>query len=283
MNTILKLATKHWLRRYKKKKIIPSVRAVFLGDVVSTQVIMDGIFSGYEIKALEQYVFPYLKGNGVALDIGANIGNHAASFSKHFKKIYAFEINKVVFHILQSNAVGTNIIPVHIGLSDAETEVSFVENFANMGASRIDMDSCDESHLVKVIPLDVFAQDNDIKDVSFVKIDVEGHELQVLNGGATFFQNQQPVIGFEALFLKNYSEGQKVQDILEGYGYTHFWEMIPQSHLMRTLKQRCPSSIMSVLKLFMSVSMQKNLVLSPCANLAGKDRELVIASTFDLK
>ena len=283
MQTILKLATKHWLRRYNKKQATPSVRAVLLGDAVSLRVIIDGVFSGPEIKALEQFVFPHLKGHAMALDIGANIGNHAASFSKYFGKIFAFEINEVVFHILQSNTVGTNIIPVHVGLSDQAGEVSFAENFEIMGASRIEVGSSDAAQQMKVVPLDTFARENALTDVSFVKIDVEGHELQVLKGGAAFFQEQQPVLAFEAHFATNPSEGKRVQELLESYGYSHFWEMELQSPFMRRLNANCPKSVARFLKLLIRTSVQKNLMLSPCEQLVGKKRDSVIASTFDLR
>ena len=52
------------------------MRAVFLGDLVSRHVILDGIYEGRELEVLSREVFPRLGRPATALDIGANIGNH---------------------------------------------------------------------------------------------------------------------------------------------------------------------------------------------------------------
>lgn len=279
---ILRAATKLWLRRYRKKQATPMVRAVLLGDGVSTRVITDGVFAGHELDALRRHVFPHLKGRGTALDIGANIGNHAAAFSAAFDRVFAFEINKVVFHILQSNAVGKGITPVHVGLSDQTGELPFVEEFENMGASRIAGPGEAASHHVQVTRLDDYVQAEGLDDVSFVKVDVEGHEAQVFAGGAAFFGAVQPVLAFESLYAGGSApEGDRVEAMLRGYGYDRFWEMVPESGAMRRMAG-WPKAVRNVVKLFIPRAAREALVLSPIDRLSGANRELVVASAFAL-
>lgn len=188
------------MRQFIKKKIVPTVRAVLLGDGISLRIMMDGVFCGNELEVLEHDVFPKLPHMKMALDIGANIGNHAVTFSKNFGTVKAYEINKRIFHILQANAVNTPVEPVNYGLSDEEKNVLFEENFQNMGASSIAEKPTRNSFQVHVKTLDASLTQAEKEQVSFVKMDVEGLELNVLKGGRDFFRKYQPVIAFEGHF-----------------------------------------------------------------------------------
>lgn len=82
--------------------------AVFSRDHVGIRVQVDGL---YEKPYLEFFI-EWLKFNfsGLALDVGANIGNHSVFFSKYFQKVMSFEPNPSTYHLLSYNAtLGKNI------------------------------------------------------------------------------------------------------------------------------------------------------------------------------
>lgn len=75
---------------------------------------------------------------------------------------------------------------------------------------------------VEVTTLDAFARDHDLPRVDFVKIDVEGHELEVLEGAAATIRGHRPVIvcEIEERHLERYGHtADDVFDRLEGAGY----------------------------------------------------------------
>jgi len=185
---IYRLIVKFWLRKYKKQTVIPSVRAVFLGDNLSTEVLLKGVYERYELEALARSAFPHVPRDSYCLDIGANIGNHTNSFAPHFKKIYAFEPNPVVQLILRANTFGKNVEVVECGVSNEKKYVPFAQDFANLGASRITDDGATATRTIQVDRLDDIATRLGLSNVSFVKIDVEGHELQAIEGGACVFE-----------------------------------------------------------------------------------------------
>ena len=138
------------------------------------------------------------KGN--ALDVGCNSGlwTYGLSKQKKINKIISFEPNKeVTKHIYEYNK--NNIRIFHYGLSNKDDEKilnipiykkmvlhgwsSFEKkkNFKNSFSKFIEIKS-------KVMKLDYF----NFKNVSFIKIDVEGHELKLLQGAKKFFKQNKP-------------------------------------------------------------------------------------------
>ena len=80
LSVLQRRATRKWLRRHEREHA-STVRAVFLGDWISQRIILDGIYEGRELEVLSREVFPRLAQPATALDIGANIGNHACYFA----------------------------------------------------------------------------------------------------------------------------------------------------------------------------------------------------------
>lgn len=283
MFTILgKKFLKLWMRQFKKKQIVPTVRGVFLGDAVSLYIMMDGVYSKDELDILEQYIFPKLPHLDLALDIGANIGNHAVTFSNTFKNVKAYEINKRVFHILQSNCVNRSVEPINCGLSDKEKVVFFEENYGNLGGSSIVECPKDNAFTVEVRTLDHSLTDAEKAQVSFVKIDVEGHELNVLKGGKDFFPKYKPVLAFEGFFKSNPDLGDEIQRLLSSWGYSEFLELEPKYGFIRFCQSNFPRPIFNVLKLVLPQKKRQNLRLSKTDRVAGKDHALMIASAFPI-
>jgi FkbM family methyltransferase len=118
-------------------------------------------------------------------DIGANIGYTSLVASHAFPetKIYAFEPGKDTYECLCNNTdcKGSQITPVNIAVSDRAGKASFIENSAYGSLCHPDREP-EESIIVDQTTLSRFAKDNDISRFDIAKIDVEGFELDVING-----------------------------------------------------------------------------------------------------
>ena len=77
--------------------------AIFAHDVIGHKIMLSGWFEHQLINFLEAHIFPLISPNSIALDIGANIGNHSNRFANYFEKVHAFEPNKRCFYLLQAN------------------------------------------------------------------------------------------------------------------------------------------------------------------------------------
>lgn len=278
LKAFMRWVTNKWLKQYRKSTEVSGVRAVFLGDFVSTQVVLHGVYERGGIATLERCVFPKLTTSSVCLDIGANIGNHAAAFSKIFNKVIAFEPNPIVFHVLQANSVGRSILPVNIGLSSQSGQLFFEQEFGNLGASRIVPVPTSTSIKIKVNTLDEEILEHRIEDVSFVKIDVEGHELEVLQGARGVLASQKPVLAMEALYRDDAVTGEKVEVLLRSFGYKFFYKMASNSRLVRFLEGRNVDLNRSVLRFFVSQRQRNDMSLEEIHFVAGQDNPLIVAS-----
>ncbi len=152
---------------------------------------------GPELSHLDEF----LVARETAIDVGANEGLFTYAFSKRFQRVYAFEANEEVTNsITQYNSRKVTLftcglssapcaarfyIPVQKGLTLAGWGSLYRDNLP--GATQfIEKD-------VQLKPLDDFG----ITGVDFLKIDVEGHEIEVLKGAAATIEQSRPVVLIE--------------------------------------------------------------------------------------
>lgn len=177
----------------------------------SFEIDVGSIFRGRRDNYIEWMVyvsgqyfeFPYLNllrrlhQGGVVLDIGANVGNHTLACSEFFDRVYAVEPYPPVYDRLAARKdVSDRIETFRIALSDRSGTVSFkVPSTDNLGVGRI----AEDGHLViETIRGDDFVA-AEIKDpIDLIKIDVEGHETEVIKGLAETLRRDRPTVMFEA-------------------------------------------------------------------------------------
>ena len=222
-SVLLRSAARRWIRLYDEDTQASSVRAVILGDYISGRIILDGVFEGPQLSALARELFPSFSRPATALDIGANIGNHANHFAAYFDRVVAFEPNPQVAAVLRANTVGRPIEVVEMGLSDTPGIRNFEIFPRNLGMSRIIVDCTGVT--IQVEKLDALAEPLELDNVRFVKIDVEGHEAQVLAGGARLLSAQHPVIAMEGHYKTDPEKGAQIASVLDSLGYRYFYRL----------------------------------------------------------
>jgi len=131
----------------------------------------------------------YCKKFRMAVDIGAHVGLWARGLTDRFESVVCFEPCEEFVKILNKNA--PNIAAIHkCALGDSERMVQLNVQQDNTGMTKVVRG---EVGSVPMFPLDHFGLDN----VDFVKIDVEGHELEVVQGGYNTFKRNNPVVIIE--------------------------------------------------------------------------------------
>lgn len=173
--------------------------AIFAFDYIGREIAVRGQFEGDELNVLADFLKPLSTrfASTVALDVGANIGNHSLFFAQRFGKVHAFEPNPRTFGLLKVNASLTDNIVVHnIGLGSKRGRASLNFNPLNVGEASLTP--------VQKGPMDVEIQierlddlSNQLGNVAFIKLDVEGFEPEVLAGAKAFLERFRPVVAFE--------------------------------------------------------------------------------------
>jgi FkbM family methyltransferase len=119
-------------------------------------------------------------------DVGANTGQSAHKFATNFPKarIWSFEPSPDTFKVLKASTAGLkNVTPVNVGFSSASGTMRFDTRNSASDMHQIAADQSDNAlPSARFTKLDDFCAEQRIKDVSFLKIDTEGHDLEVLAG-----------------------------------------------------------------------------------------------------
>jgi FkbM family methyltransferase len=253
---LIRYLARSFIRRQSRAFLAEHTQlAVYSFDLITNEILINGIFEREFLEGLAINVFSKLKSKEVCLDIGANIGNHSVFFSHHFFSVYAFEPNPRALRLLYLNVESLpNISVFPTGLSDSKRKIVLSEVPGNLGSARaIDSARCD-SQAVDVSPLDaVIGIDADVH-VDFIKIDVEGHEISVIRGAHNLLRRDAPVVAIE-LLNKTLSEAEPLIIVeLRGLGYKYFYEFVPNGVLARF-----PRRVWKLSKVFAALFFGKTL------------------------
>lgn len=133
---------------------------------------------------------------GVFFDIGANIGTTSVYVKSKYPnlQIVGIEPGKENSCAFQINTIINNMDDVtidEIGLSDCSGEIWFHYLETNSGGSGLLDQSGDNSYKVKIQTFDEYVSINniDIEDISYIWIDTEGYEANVIHGASNTLRN----------------------------------------------------------------------------------------------
>ena len=207
---------------------------VFNGNDLISNALKNG---GYEVEifALAQKILQKHK-DGIVLDIGANLGSFTIPLAKTNPHLtfHCFEPQRIIYYQLCANTFINGLDNVYChqkALSEGRTTFELVipdyANETNIGAFSIDEEvrkneyECQtqgKTECISMVPLDTYAY----KNVRLLKVDVEGHELEVIKSGIeTIKANNYPPIIFEAWNWKPWYQEKRTAlfDYLKGHGY----------------------------------------------------------------
>ena len=163
---------------------------------------------------------------GVAVDIGAHYGVMTRNLAKLFKHVHSFEIDPNVYSCLEKNMQTFkvhNATTYPYGLGDKQAQVGLNFKQGKTFSTHVNLSATD--NLVPVRTLDSF----DIRDVDLIKIDAEGFEPLIIQGGLNTIEKYKPVILYECKGHETrYGyERDAVLTMLEPLGYQelHLWDL----------------------------------------------------------
>ena len=151
---------------------------------------------GISLKTdLERLGYP-LNEARVILDIGANDGRWLTSVYDIFPQatIHAFEPAPATYADLCSKVGQNPRVRTYCQGFSSEAKTLLMQIYENPRANSMETAEIQVGHRpqdtveVKCATLDAWSKESGIEEIDFIKIDVEGHELQVLNGGVNLFR-----------------------------------------------------------------------------------------------
>ena len=147
----------------------------------------------------EKLFFLLLGHKGVFLDVGAHIGYYSLYMLSGVLRVYSFEPDPRVFALLENN-VGAKpkieTIPWAVGATAGRARFTLerdseVSHFSHYGEDKF------RQIVVNVVTIDSFVFERGLA-VEAIKIDVEGHDIEVIRGAMGVLEEQQPLVLTEA-------------------------------------------------------------------------------------
>lgn len=186
---------------------------------VGTSLRIYGEYSEGEVDVYRDL----LKPTDIAIEVGANIGALTVPLARYCEHVFTFEPQpdsyKLLRHNLKSNGV-TNVTayPYAVGAAEGQGHMPSVDEIdLNFGRVEFGAGSCmAELHTLDKILSSV--------EVTFIKMDCEGMELEVFQGGDKLITRTQPVI-----YVEN-DRPEKSEALiawLVDHGYECYWHRPP--------------------------------------------------------
>ena len=130
--------------------------------------------------------------DAIVIDCGAYDGATSAHFAGMGYKVYSFEIEKKLYARAHELAKEKNFIVENLGLGSHKHEMKYLSAGA---ATRFSLQGTDTA---QVITLDSYIGEKQLPRVDFIKMDVEGAELDILKGAATVIARYKPILALSA-------------------------------------------------------------------------------------
>jgi FkbM family methyltransferase len=225
------------IRRLNRFHLLPPGRPFrtnqFLGNLtvecdctypIEREILQKNVWDKDAVEVIQQHV----KAGDICMDVGANMGSLSLAMAKQTGpagKVYSFEPGPVLAgrfrRNLELNPKFKNVIILsEIGLSDKPGRLFYNEDAQNRGNGGL-LGTSGQS--VEVITVDEFARRTGLERLNFVKIDVEGMELEVLKGGLETWKRFHPVLFFETIqeFEAHLKKPifQEIETMLKDIGY----------------------------------------------------------------
>lgn len=166
--------------------------------------------------------------DGIVIDVGGHAGQFTKLLSRIAKRghVYTFEPGQYALSILQYaikfNFIN-NVTIIPLGLSDKCESQSLVVPIKSSGVVRFGLSSfgkigndqdC-EKEIVNTTTLDTFCSERNLDRVDFIKADIEGWELRMLEGGYQCLSTYRPAIMVEVSQQHLNRAGDSVQKLWE--------------------------------------------------------------------
>ena len=207
----------HFNRTKKNfKELYNQNLAMFFNDNVSNELIIEGVYENEELDLISKVI-----DKEIFIDIGAHIGNHTLYFKNSFKKIYSFEPHPKIYKLLKFNTEDSlNIKSFNFGLSNKKKKnyLPFETTF-NIGG-----EDYKKNHQIGAEVF--FERFDDLynfeKEISLIKIDVEGNELDVLKSMKKNLKNNSPILFLE-FNMQNFNDNNEIIIFLRDLGYKRYY------------------------------------------------------------
>ncbi|MFH1317467.1 MAG: FkbM family methyltransferase [Candidatus Omnitrophota bacterium] len=182
----------------------------------------------YDAQPLMNALNDKIKNSNICIDVGASIGIVSIWMAKNSKKVYSFEpeLNnrKRFMENASLNKISNiQLMPFAVSDKDGFCDLNISRCYGHHSLAKVKASIRIGTQKVETKTLDSFCLQNRIEHIDFLKIDVEGFELEVFKGAKKLLQQRKiKLLVFEVskIPLKNLNrKASQLSDFLDRFGY----------------------------------------------------------------
>jgi FkbM family methyltransferase len=176
----------------------------------------------------------FIKKEHIVIEVGSHIGSFTVPIARLAKSVFAFEPQRTVFQVLNTNLITNGIHNVysymhavgsedkHLWLKEVDYEAGTTEQGFNSGGVHLKQINTEHNgYPCKQITLDSFIPKE--ATIGFIKVDAEEMEIDVLRGADGLIKAHKPI-----LYLESHMSNTELPEYVEKLGYKVF-EHIPMN------------------------------------------------------
>ena len=180
----------------------------------------------------------FIKSGTDSIDVGVYRGVYSYEMSKYSEKVHSFEPNPIIFKYINKNlkkfiknihlynfalSNQNKTMNLKIPIRNSNSNKEIFEEYYEMGKATIHNENNFENYEnfeIQTKKIDEFNFDNKI---SLIKIDVEGHELEVIEGAKNTIKKDKPILLVE--IEKQYTKKEVAESInfINSLGYKSYY------------------------------------------------------------
>jgi len=176
----------------------------------------DNTFENYQLKEYNKAV-SYVKSKRIAIDVGANLGIMSYRMCREFDHVHSIE--PLFAKYIKPNVRADNITIHELAAGETEKTVLMRVGQHHSGGSDVVEWTNDltqtYNHNIKCVTVDSL----NIKDVDFIKIDVEQYEWFALQGAKQTIETYHPIIMMEVKKDNPYRD--QIMKLMKNHGYEY--------------------------------------------------------------
>lgn len=190
-------------------------------------------------QELVDFFKKFISKGDLVIDIGTNIGDTTVPMALAAGAsglTLGFDPNPIVFKILQKNATlnqgKQNILPLRFAITVKEEQFYYISSEASFGNGGIS--TTKTSHhgkhiypeMIRGINLQEYLEQNHndrLSNLSFIKIDTEGYDKEILKSISGLLKKYKPVVVAESFGKSSREDKSELFDILQGLDYEVFY------------------------------------------------------------
>lgn len=190
-------------------------------------------------QELVDFYRKFIHEGDLVIDIGANIGDTTvpmALAAGNTGTALAFDPNPYVFKILQKNASlnpgRQNIIPLQYAITVKEEEFYYVSSEASFGNGGISLTKKsihgkfvypEKIKGVNLLQLLEERYSDKLEKLSFIKIDAEGYDKEIIKSISDLIEKYKPTIVAESFEFSSAEDKMELYDVISKHGYEVFY------------------------------------------------------------